>query len=114
MIRKLEYIKNSIRMSVIDRHRTYENISPSYIKYALSKYHRATAVVSVNMNKDQIHFKYRKKKMLPIYVYAEDLDIREYENEKGYYEDYKTMQGIIETCSSKTLRTLAWRGDNFE
>ena len=112
MIKKLEDIKNSISMSVIDRHRTYANISPAYIKYALSKYYRATAVV--NMSKDQVYFKHRERKKLPIYVYAEDLDIREYENERGYYEDYKTMRGVIEACSAKTLRTLSWRCDNFE
>lgn len=106
MIRKLEDIKNSISMSVIDRHRTYADISPTYIKYSLSKHYRATAVV--NMNKDQVYFK-GKRNRRSIQVYAEDLDIREYENEKGYYEDYRTMQGIIETCSSKTLRTLSCR-----
>lgn len=110
MIRKLQEAKYLIGMNAIERHRTYANISNTYIKYTLSRYYKATAVV--NMSKDKVYFKRREKKALPIYCYAEDLDIGEYENERGYYEDYRTIR---ETRPATTLRTLSnGRGDDFE
>ena len=103
MIKKLEDLKYPISRSAIDRHRTCSHISFDYIKH-----YAARAAMKVNINKHQVYLK-GKRNRWSIQVYAEDLDIREYENEKGYYEDYRTIRGIMETCSSKTLRTLSWR-----